>query len=1618
MWKGMKRVVTLTCVTCMVTMLIGNPAGTGKVQAEKAGIKSLKNFTVSYVDRTGGVTDLSADLDANFKAYRTKNYTVDSTVGSTVASVWNQSAETSVADKDFKNSLLTPKHVDRDNQRSLLVYTGETPGNCQIRAEIAYHSVQYGIALIDKSVLDSGTINLNDQITVRQTINENGNNILRIRGMGLNNGFPNLSDFPEAKVDATTAERTYKLNVEVKDGKLKTWVEGCQTVSEVALPAGYDMKEKAIAVFSSGGNNGGFKNLTITELSGAYDDYAMYQSLDSAAFSGLSEKFVAYQFLNDGTVNEEGAVPSTYWNINGENQVGNFQIPGWLIPNHRRSANKLTTLTLKDKTVQNFEAGYTFMTAFTNYGIMVAPEGKLANSGLGLQVWLSGEGEINLSGAYDTTSVQRTGADWDGKKLKGFVSPANNKETNKTAYTIHVLVDHREVTVWLDGFEDSCLTAKLTEEYTGGALSIYSNGCDQGGFQNFFVKEYLADDEPEEPVEGEYVRRFTTLSNLSELTDDFAVYTLDDIANKMEEAAIADVFKIERGRLQSNLPVSGSDSSNFGILTLKTQEYKNFELELKYEQGYVRYGVMFGTKMGEFAFDGTGNAIRGKDGGLFVYTEAEGYRSARGSLVSESYSNASLALARHTDDPLLPSFCDRGSVGANLQQRVVHTMVIRVVNDCVTVVVDGNEDSRMTLRLDGYNGGYVSLVTNARYDKEGSFHSFKIRELSEDAELGAPEPERKEGFSSMMDLADQFDAWYLADAAVSTTMEKVDVKENWWINNEGFVARDKEDRGSEYEKVDVLTYKKQKYTDFELTYTMQQTFHRTGIIIGTEAGQFPLGKVKDNLTAKGGIMLFVEAEGCTNAMGDFTSGYTNESQVRQRLDYDRPGGFTDEKGDAGANVQNKVSHQIKIVVKDRELFVFIDNSSEYSMYLTLPESYNGGYVSIFSSAPRTFGIDKFEISENITTAIPGNAQITREGGSMGVVFDKQKLDTGAFAAYYLKELDEKGSLQPVAFQDHWMIANGSMTRKSNRVAGSDIKDVSVLTYTERQYTDFIATFEYKKTPGRLMLMFGTENGSYPIYEKNGNHENGGVILYPENDLGNPGGICAIGDVKLATTEYRPLYQEIPYAPGYHYKKANGQTNVGDIHTMTVAVIDRHVSVYLDDYGMIASFDLTDDYEGGYISLASTQTNQHGFLSLKIEEIDAAAGNVITDVEQKRDLKVLTGTPLENLPLPDSVTVTTRSGQKLQAGVTWKDCGYDSTVVGEYRFVGTIQAPEGISNQGKISAVLTVRVRDSIGGSKTFWTFDTIDDLQDFKAYFVEDAAKGGAVASDFPLWHVQKGMLCLDRNRAGNGSEKRNLYILTYTGRTYKNFEVELDFSQEYAREMILFGSRKPGQYIDYANPHSDENPIAAFVEFEGRRSAIGNVINTNFYARTDENVPFLHEDVAENPRYYNAQNPKENVGNMHKLRLRVVGDTISMWLDDQKEVFTGKLGEGYEGGYISLVSAVKTVSFDNFKITELDEKGNPIEDNREVVANGTLHVNIDKNASTESVKPEKTETDVKPGGEDKAEVKKTFPVAGVVAGTCVALAAVVGSVILVVCKKRKKSNNSDTIVKRRKVSK
>ena len=130
-------------------------------------------------------------------------------------------------------------------------------------------------------------------------------------------------------------------------------------------------------------------------------------------------------------------------------------------------------------------------------------------------------------------------------------------------------------------------------------------------------------------------------------------------------------------------------------------------------------------------------------------------------------------------------------------------------------------------------------------------------------------------------------------------------------------------------------------------------------------------------------------------------------------------------------------------------------------------------------------------------------------------------------------------------------------------------------------------------------------------------------------------------------------------------------------------------------------------------------------------------------------------------------------------------------------------------------------------------------------------------------------------------------------------------------------------------------------------------------------------------------------------MKIRVVGDQAMMWVDNCKTPYVCTLTD-YDGGYISLVTTCKSGSFDNLKITRLGATPKEEVKEQKVVANGTVNVDIDEDAETKLVVPEKENT-------KEAVQMKTAPIVYMIGGTTILMSALIGMLFILLASKKKK---------------
>ncbi len=1414
--------------------------------------------------------------------------------------------------------------------------------------------------------------------------------------------------------------KTFTVCVKVQDGVLTVY-EKNHADRAVSVKLSENYQSGPVSLFHTNTHQGAFKSFGIRKIENedpnppepdieqakVGDGFA--SDFTTLPLAELNASYNSFYFENAFAKAVEGSATERWTTGTDLADYEGYYQNWWLKPMHK-SEGQYSLLSYKQLSFKNVDVTAEYVTNHLQYGIMIAPKGKLAAAGNGVKVWVEGNGTIMITGAVDGATGTAVGGQvkifskniLGGFPINGYVAPVGNwdlAEANKTSYKLHVRIAGKAMSVWLEEYPDYIISVNLTDDYEGGVLSLYASGYNQGAFKNIKAEEI--EDYPFGPDENTIIQSFNTIDSPEELKENFAAYLFTSVDKKAKEKNLSELFKIADGRLMSNMTEDGDEETNLAALTLKNKSYKNFELTLKYEQSGKRYGVMFGTEADRFAYTKKGNRLVGS-GGIFAYTDAEGGRHIKGSMDASFYNNAKEVRCFKLEDGSADFYAVANDQWKTIDARVMHTLTIRVVGDYMTMVSDNDEATRVTVRIPEYEGGYISLITNAGSESQrGAFCHVAVKELGEGAELDTQKPEITNSFSTMQQVEDMFDAYHLEDASVSNKLNKVNLEEHWWLGNDGFIARTNEVYSSSLtEDVDILTYTKQKYTDFELTYSYRQSWQRLGIMLGTELGEYPLSINNKKLQTGKGSIFFMEAEGNPILTGQAAS-YTDvnlwDNVLFYRVENKDNGEFVDATGNASANVNGGKIHTVKIVVKDKQLYAFIDGSDTPCLYTKLGDDYNGGYVSLLAHARADMGLNNFSITDKVTTKLPKAGGVSSQGNTFTADFNHVKFDSSDFTAYFMKALkkNENGSMTKKSFEDMWTVANGSMTRHKFVDDGSDGSNVAVLTYNKR-LTDFVVTYDYQKYDKALMLMFGAEKGKYPLCNKGYEDlENGGVIVFPENDLGVSGGIVALGGVNPLTESYRPLAHQKVTVPGYHV--ANWwESNFGAWHTMTVAVVNRHCYIYLDDYGLIDEFDLLDDYNGGYISLAAAGS-RYGFDNLKITDLSSLSGNSIVSAVTPRDLTVPVGTELSSLALPGTIDVTLKNGTKTKVAVDWVNMNYDPSTVGIYKLTAVPKTKSTVINPAKVAVTLTVRVVEQVKKARAGvreWTFDTADDLKDFKQYYFKDD-KTGFQKSGEPQWFVSsRGTVQTDLWRTPNGDLKRDLAILTYAGEKYKNFELEVDYTQNWGRTMVMFGTEKVGTYMDLEKLHEKSNPVLAFVEMEGVRNFVGNVKNTNYYARLDENIYEARENGVRLKNYYEEGKMDNYIGTVHKMKIRVVGNQASMWVDDNETPMTIALTD-YDGGYISLVSTRKGSYYDNLRITRLNEEGKPAVTDPKAVANGYSVVSPDENASTEMVK----KSEPKPKQEPVQTTMNYYVIGG---GILLAVLLIGTGIILLVAKRRK----------------
>ena len=534
-------------------------------------------------------------------------------------------------------------------------------------------------------------------------------------------------------------------------------------------------------------------------------------------------------------------------------------------------------------------------------------------------------------------------------------------------------------------------------------------------------------------------------------------------------------------------------------------------------------------------------------------------------------------------------------------------------------------------------------------------------------------------------------------------------------------------------------------------------------------------------------------------------------------------------------------------------------------------------------------------------------------------------DLSGFTAYYADnaklgyekselsenwQISEDGTLVRVkpAGKEFWWTnagmdsAAGVPTYEKYGVGVAEFGMVANLIYTERTYVNFVLDVDVKCATDitrPAMIGFGQTPGAFFLDAQNIMHQEGGLYAY----LSKAGETALFGYAQHTVNgangqsgnNSRVLGEKISYAPGQWAH-------------LQIQVEGQNAKLYVN--GELVCEAALKGYFGGYISLATSAGAEYDNLKI-VDNGDGCIGT-ITGVETITPQTVVSGINPGSYRLPSHVMVTTDVGRKLSVPVDWSCDDFSVYKAGNYTFNGKLRAGEALLRNPKnltATAVVEVKMAD-IGEKTVIITFDDMSALDAFTSTYALDASKNSNFVKADPkeYWEITDGVLSrLEQQfHYKPNADHNKVASLTYSARTYKEFELNVDYvhgTMTYKWPMVAFGQDQAGSFAV-----EDGGGIIAYVEREGLPVLWGEVYEGNSRRNRDESDKL--------PGYY----MKDTAGNVltHHMRLVVAGGYVYFYVDNYDPAVY-PLPESYNGGYISLI-ANNNVKFDNLMITDLSE--------------------------------------------------------------------------------------------------
>lgn len=747
-------------------------------------------------------------------------------------------------------------------------------------------------------------------------------------------------------------------------------------------------------------------------------------------------------------------------------------------------------------------------------------------------------------------------------------------------------------------------------------------------------------------------------------------------------------------------------------------------------------------------------------------------------------------------------------------------------------------------------------------------------------------------------VADGWKGYYSSDPQAGVPFQEHDLDylfECWsggiTRTQKGTIKWNNDWKGNPFSKMGAATYTAQKYKYFTLTveYKFQKKETPWPVVTFGQPNETPEmfyvkingSQVKDPKYNKNVVGAYIQYEGHLNISGENALVGTNST----------------------TNIDGSQWHKLTLKVTPGNTYFAISDLDGNPLVETngnLSSEYEAGYISLMLNGLafyRNFSIVEEESEEyeiiSYKTDLKNVDYLVSEGWSGAYSTDPQ--DAVVFEDIDANELFEC-----------W---GGGITRKQNKYyhwKGFNWKDpfinMGALTYTAQKYKYFTMTVDYK---------FGGRNNVWPAISFGQSEATPEMFYAP----------IAYSDVQSNPKEVGNdaigVYVQYEGYVNIAGKNATGASNVNaydttDWHTMRISVVPGMVEVILYDNDgnpvSTATAILSDDYEGGYVSLMMGVPYSF-FRNFSITEYE------YLDMTQTEDSDEISTTLTKNqCKHPIVVKANPKRLYDFESILPDEESNISYEIKNVTSNIYLIENPR--------PSVLTVkyakRKLDYDPEYQLKYYFDWEEDLNDFVAYRTPNPADNAIEKANLnEIWKIRNGILqkpvidFIGTDKTNDPWSDFNILMLN----TYKFRNFELTVQYKHGRKGgfacgVIFGIQAPTFFTDV-----EQGGIFAAVESDARGLLQGKSIRN----RDSLNRIMPGEGSTNLPGY-----PKYDTNEIHTMRIKVLEGRAYMYIDNIEQPVTAIIPKDFYGN-IALAVGNNLAWFDNLTIQPLNEWGEKV---------------------------------------------------------------------------------------------